>query len=47
MIRKLNSSGKASRYVYPAALRELPYVQDVVRGTIRKLSKDYNLKLKG
>ena len=47
MIRKLNSSGKASRYVYPAALRELPYVQDVVRGTIRKLTADYNRKLKG
>jgi hypothetical protein len=46
MIRKLNSEGKASRYVYPAALRELPYVQDVVRGTIRKLQNDYNRKLK-
>jgi hypothetical protein len=46
MIRKLNSSGRASRYVYPAALRELPYVQDVVRGTIRKLQNDYNRKLK-
>jgi hypothetical protein len=42
MIRKLNSSGRASRYVYPAALRQLPYVQDVVRGTIRKLQQDYN-----
>jgi hypothetical protein len=47
MIRKLNSSGRASRYVYPAALRELPYVEDVVRGTIRKLQNDYNRKLKG
>lgn len=47
MIKKLNSSGRASRYVYPAAERQLPYVQDVVRGTIRKLSKDYNRKLKG
>lgn len=47
MIRQLNSSGRASRYVYPAAERQLPYVQDVVRGTIRKLSKDYNQKLKG
>lgn len=47
MIRKLNSEGRASRYVYPAALRELPYVQDVVRGTIRKLQADYNRKLKG
>ena len=47
MIRKLNSSARASRYVYPAALRELPFVQDVVRGTIRKLQNDYNRKLKG
>lgn len=47
MIRALNSDGRASRYVYPAALRELPYVQDVVRGTIRKLQNDYNRKLKG
>jgi len=47
MIRKLNSEGRASRYVYPAALREVPYVQDVVRGTIRKLQNDYNRKLKG
>jgi hypothetical protein len=47
MIRALNSSGRASRYVYPAALREVPYVQDVVRGTIRKLQNDYNRKLKG
>jgi hypothetical protein len=47
MIRKLNSEGRASRYVYPAALRELPFVQDVVRGTIKKLMNDYNRKLKG
>lgn len=43
MIRVLNErKGRASRFVYPAALRELPYVQDVVRGTIRKLQQDYN-----
>jgi hypothetical protein len=47
MIRKLNSQSRASRYVYPAGLRELPYVQDVVRGTIRKMQNDYNRKLKG
>lgn len=41
MIRKLNASSRASRYVYPAALRQLPYVEDVVRGTIRKLQKEY------
>lgn len=42
MIRALNSSARASRYVYPAAERQLPYVEDVVRGTIRKLQRDYN-----
>jgi hypothetical protein len=47
MIRGLNSTGRASRYVYPAAERQLPYVQDVVRGTIKKLTRDYNRKLKG
>lgn len=47
MIRKLNSSGRASRYVYPAAERQIPYVTDVVRGTINKLASDYNKKLKG
>jgi hypothetical protein len=47
MIRKLNTKNAASRYVYPAALREVPYVEDVVRGTIKKLIKDYNRKLKG
>lgn len=46
MIRKLNNQARASRYVYPAALRELPYVENVVRGTIRKLQSDYNRKLK-
>jgi hypothetical protein len=47
MVRKLNSQSRASRYVYPAALREIPLVQDVVRGTIRKLQQEYNRKLKG
>jgi hypothetical protein len=46
MIRALNSSGRASRYVYPAALREVPYVEDVVRGTIRKLQRDYTTRNK-
>ena len=46
MIRKLNASGRASRYVYPAALRQLPYVEDVVRGTIRKLQRDYTTRHK-
>jgi hypothetical protein len=47
MIRKLNQQGKGSRYVYPAALRELPYVEDVVRATIKKLGRDYTNRLKG
>jgi hypothetical protein len=42
MIRALNNNDRASRYVYPAALRQVPYVEDVVRGTIRKLQRDYN-----
>ena len=46
MIRNLNRSGRASRYVYPAALRQVPYVEDVVRGTIRKLQRDYNKRNK-
>jgi hypothetical protein len=46
MIRKLNSQNKASRYVYPAAERELPYVRDEVVATIRKLTKTYNDSLK-
>lgn len=46
MIRKLNAQRKASRYVYPAAQRELPYVRDQVVGTIRKLTKTYNKSLK-
>jgi hypothetical protein len=46
MIRALNSQARASRYVYPAAERQLPYVQDVVRGTIKKLGRDYTQRLK-
>jgi len=46
MIRKLNSQQKASRYVYPAAEREIPYIQDQLVGTIRKLTKTYNDSLK-
>jgi hypothetical protein len=46
MISKLNAQKKASRYVYPAAERELPYVRDQVVGTIRKLTKTYNDILK-
>jgi hypothetical protein len=46
MIRGLNAKARASRYVYPAAERELPYVRDQVVGTIRKLTKTYNDTLK-
>ena len=46
MIRALNAKSRASRYVYPAALRQLPYVEDVVRGTIRKLQRDYTTRHK-
>jgi hypothetical protein len=46
MIQKLNAQKKASRYVYPAAEREIPYVTDQLVGTIRKLTKTYNDSLK-
>jgi hypothetical protein len=46
MIRKLNAQAKASRYVYPVAQREIPYVRDQLVGTIRKLTKTYNDSLK-
>ena len=46
MIAKLNAQKKASRYVYPAAEREIPYIQDQLVGTIRKLTKTYNDSLK-
>lgn len=47
MIRELNNtSGKASRFVYPAAESLLPYVENQVRDTIRKLQKEYTQRLK-
>jgi hypothetical protein len=46
MINKLNSKGRASRYVYPAALREIPYIINEVKGTIKGLSKSLNNELK-
>jgi hypothetical protein len=46
MISALNSKGKASRYVYPAGLRAMPYVKDSVNGTIKKLSRTYNARNK-
>lgn len=47
MIRKLNSQGRASRYVYPAAERELPQIEKTLRDTIKKLGRDYTNRLKG
>ena len=46
MINKLNAIAKASRYVYPAAERELPYVINQVEGTIKGLSTSLNNELK-
>lgn len=46
MINKLNSIAKASRYVYPAAEREMPYVINQVEGTIKELSNSLNTELK-
>jgi hypothetical protein len=46
MINALNAKGRASRYVYPAGLRALPYVKDSVNGTIKKLSRTYNARNK-
>jgi hypothetical protein len=48
MINVLNQrNGRASRFVYPAAEAAKPYVENELRDTIRKLSKEYNRKLKG
>ena len=48
MIRELNnSSGRASRFVYPAAEAAMPYVENQLRATIRELSKEYNRRHKG
>ena len=46
MINKLNSIAKASRYVYPAAQREIPYIINQVEGTIKGLSTSLNNELK-
>jgi hypothetical protein len=48
MIRELNNtSGRASRFVYPAAEAAMPYVENQLRATIRELSKEYNRRHKG
>jgi hypothetical protein len=46
MISKLNSIHGASRFVYPAAEKQLPYVEHSVRDTIKKLQRDYNKRNK-
>lgn len=47
MIRGLNnSSGHASRFVYPAGEAALPYVENQLRDTIKQLSREYNKRLK-
>jgi hypothetical protein len=47
MVKVLNErNGSASRFVYPAAEAALPYVENQLRGTIRELSRKYNIKLK-
>lgn len=47
MISELNAtSGRASRFVYPAAEAAMPYVENQMRDTIKKLSREYNKKLK-
>jgi hypothetical protein len=46
MINKLNSIARASRYVYPAAEREIPYIINQVEGTIEGLSTSLNNELK-
>jgi len=46
MIRNLNALGRASRYVYPAAEREIPYIMNQVKGTIDGLSTSLSNELK-
>ena len=46
MISRLNAQRQASRYVWPAALREIPFIEDVVNGTIKKLTETLNERLK-
>ena len=46
MIHALSARGLASRYVYPAAEREIPYIINQVEGTIKGLSTSLNNELK-
>ena len=46
MISKLNAKRQASRYAWPAAEREIPFIEDVVNGTIKNLTITLNERLK-
>jgi len=46
MISKLNAQRQASRYAWPAAEREIPFIEDVINGTIKKLTETLNERLK-
>ena len=46
MISKLNSKRQASRYAWPAAEREIPFIEDVINATIKKLTVTLNERLK-
>ena len=46
LINKLNSIAKASRYVYPTAEREIPYIINQVEGTIKGISTSLSNELK-
>jgi gas vesicle protein len=46
MITKLNAERRASRYAWPAAEREIPYIRNEIEDTIKKLERAYNERLK-
>jgi hypothetical protein len=46
MIAALNRQRRASRFVYPAGERQLPYIKSTINGTIKKLNRDYNKRLR-
>lgn len=46
MISRLNAKRQASRYAWPAAEREIPFIEDVVNGTIKNLTITLNERLK-
>jgi hypothetical protein len=46
MISRLNAQRQASRYAWPAVEREIPFIEDVVNGTIKNLTITLNERLK-